>query len=871
MTRSFKRLAFLTSTALCVAGLSSAARAQALTGVPNLNTSNFTLVEDVDFTKMGSLTDLQNSPMSDIWGNTSDFWFSGSSGLAIYNTSYTTTGSNGTAFMEPPSGKAYGHGYGLYQFTGSASVSGQGAGICFELWPADNVWLPSQYPDKVSELDVLETFGGATATGQINSTFHYWDANASGNNGQTYHNMSGIDVLTTHTYSIDWEAGSITYYVDGVPYYQDTSSLVPADAAHGGVNKAMGVGLLENAGPAGLYVTDVRYSSPNAGGTTPPANEITLIAPSGNETAGTAFSLSFTDNYSVTGATVYDGSTALTGTTLSGETVSGIDLTATGSHSLTVHGQDGTVSNAITVNVVAASTPSDTITLGTLPSLTSGTNATLPFTTDYALSGSTISVSIAGVAYSLPVTLVSTDSYTVAVPGTDLPAGSDAIFLQDGSNATSPTVTATVASAPTQPNVTGSMSAPGYFVGGYLVSGPQDMPVTLGSAVTSADVDFETGSGTPTLGGPNDVSVVGIGTSTPYAPSVPVSGSGGAGGSVYLSLNKGPFVQQFSVGVYGQTAGLTLNQPTTPLVAGATQSITATANYTPGNPAAMVVSINGVESTSNATLSGSTVTVPLNLAAGTYSIGLFDGGKTLASPISVTVAAATAPPADTLSLTGPSSLVSGSGATLVLTSDYAITASDVTVKVGSQSYSLAPTAVSGQTDTYDVALPAADLPVGTDAVTVSDGSNATSNSVSIVVSAPPPADSITLGTLPSLTAGTNAVLPFTSDYAITASDVSVSIAGTAYSLPVTAVSGATDSYTVAVPGADIPAGSDAIFVQDGTNATSNTVTVTAASAAPTYTLSQMETDIQSETSIINTANAAINADIAKFQAANPGQ
>ena len=54
--------------------------------------------------------------------------------------------------------------------------------------------------------------------------------------------MDGVDVKQTHTYSLDWQAGRLTMYVDGTQMWTTTDH-VPADAAHGGENEAPGIGM----------------------------------------------------------------------------------------------------------------------------------------------------------------------------------------------------------------------------------------------------------------------------------------------------------------------------------------------------------------------------------------------------------------------------------------------------------------------------------------------------------------------------------------------------------------------------------------------------------------------------------------------------
>ncbi|WP_431270997.1 family 16 glycosylhydrolase [Dankookia sp. P2] len=125
--------------------------------------------------------------------------------------------------MVPPTGSAAGYGYGLFSFTLSMA-QGDAPGPYALLWPGTDVW-PGP------ELDLVELQPG----GQAYSTIHWKGADGS-NQFQSY-NLDGVDVKQTHTYSLDWQAGRLTMYVDGTQMWTTTDH-VPADAAHGGENEA---------------------------------------------------------------------------------------------------------------------------------------------------------------------------------------------------------------------------------------------------------------------------------------------------------------------------------------------------------------------------------------------------------------------------------------------------------------------------------------------------------------------------------------------------------------------------------------------------------------------------------------------------------
>ncbi|TDH61852.1 glycosyl hydrolase family protein [Dankookia rubra] len=178
--------------------------------------------------------------------------------------------------MVPPWGPAdSGYGYGLYSFTLSMG-QGDAPGPYALLWPGTDVW-PGP------ELDLVELLPGGTPY----STIHWKGADGS-NQFQSYY-MDGIDVKQTHTYSLNWEAGRLTGYVDGVEMWTTTEH-VPADYAHGGENSAPGIGMqtwwstdAQHGSGYDNTITlyDVKYAVPNSsydGGTvTDPGDPVNPI------------------------------------------------------------------------------------------------------------------------------------------------------------------------------------------------------------------------------------------------------------------------------------------------------------------------------------------------------------------------------------------------------------------------------------------------------------------------------------------------------------------------------------------------------------------------------------------------------------------
>ncbi|MCB4823947.1 carbohydrate-binding domain-containing protein [Roseicella aerolata] len=128
--------------------------------------------------------------------------------------------------MVKPAGAEKGFGYGLYSFT----VKAEGhIGPYALLWPSTDKW-PGP------ELDVLEIL----SNGQPYSTVHW--KNASGGDSYRSNMWNGVDETQKHTYSLLWEHGRLTGFVDGKQMWTTTSN-VPKDYAHGGENLAPSLGM----------------------------------------------------------------------------------------------------------------------------------------------------------------------------------------------------------------------------------------------------------------------------------------------------------------------------------------------------------------------------------------------------------------------------------------------------------------------------------------------------------------------------------------------------------------------------------------------------------------------------------------------------
>lgn len=203
----------------------------------NLNQSNYQTVWNDNFTQDSSL----NSSIFPIqWGDSSEFSFN--NGLTI------TSDGSFAGFTTPDFSSSDSYGYGLFQATLSVPSNDQQPGVAVLLWPASNQW-PGP------EIDLAEQLNG-----QAYMTVHWADANDN-NQYQSYF-LPNVDLTQKTSVALDWEPGSLTYYVNGqevVQYTSGGSVPIPADAADGGQNEAFGAQVGTSSGDQ-LTLYDMSYS-----------------------------------------------------------------------------------------------------------------------------------------------------------------------------------------------------------------------------------------------------------------------------------------------------------------------------------------------------------------------------------------------------------------------------------------------------------------------------------------------------------------------------------------------------------------------------------------------------------------------------------
>lgn len=143
-----------------------------------------------------------------------------------YTSGMVTTGRDSHNLSEPV---RFAFQYGFAEIRAKAP-GGKGLWPAFWLLPADNTSKP--------EIDVMEIIGDQPGT--VNMSLHYLDLNGVADRvANTCDATSYTD--DWHTFGVDWEPGSITWYIDGVACWQFAdASHVPAKPMYLLINLAVG-------------------------------------------------------------------------------------------------------------------------------------------------------------------------------------------------------------------------------------------------------------------------------------------------------------------------------------------------------------------------------------------------------------------------------------------------------------------------------------------------------------------------------------------------------------------------------------------------------------------------------------------------------
>lgn len=157
----------------------------------------------------------------------------------------TVSGDSG--IMERPWGAAAGHGYGTYSIT--LSMRGDAPGPAALLWPGDDKWPGPEY-------DIAEIING-----RAYGTMHFRGADGSDVYGSVFYN--GLDESKVHTYTLDWQPGSITFSVDGKVYGGFTDN-VGRDFDHGGINEVFGI--MNRGSGTSITVYELSYTPSGSSG-----------------------------------------------------------------------------------------------------------------------------------------------------------------------------------------------------------------------------------------------------------------------------------------------------------------------------------------------------------------------------------------------------------------------------------------------------------------------------------------------------------------------------------------------------------------------------------------------------------------------------
>lgn len=172
-----------------------------------------------------------NNPgkMSHVWGNSSNLSFSGGI-LRLEGINGGDPGQVACGVMEFPGGADQGHGYGYYEIRGrSSDFLGDGSGIAFLTWPADDVWPGGE--EDMGEIGADGTFYMA----------HHWDDG--GNDAYEIFVKRNHDPGAWHTYGMRLKRDFLEYFVDGQSIGSTTNNVIRVYGDGGGytVNRVFGV------------------------------------------------------------------------------------------------------------------------------------------------------------------------------------------------------------------------------------------------------------------------------------------------------------------------------------------------------------------------------------------------------------------------------------------------------------------------------------------------------------------------------------------------------------------------------------------------------------------------------------------------------
>ncbi|WP_353068388.1 hypothetical protein RBB75_13500 [Tunturibacter empetritectus] len=289
------------------------------------------------------------------------FYFAGSTGLWI--TSSSALGWPNTGMMQEDTVCSAGFGYGDFHWRSAEGQSAAGPGSNQIMWPADGDpgWpgiIKGSSDNHIGEVDISEVNYASNDT--LFSTFHYFDANASGNNGQimnvpdTFPAGSG-DMTAMHDFDAIWGPGSLVIKIDGVVQMSAPTAQVRADYAHGGCNYTLGAQMAMQATgydktPDNWIEIANMWWSAKDGTTQPVTNSMSISAPSGL-VAGSNATLSIASNYAVSkNVTVTVGGASYT-----------LPVSGSGtSYTVTIPGTD-TVAGTYQVQVTDGATKSNAI------------------------------------------------------------------------------------------------------------------------------------------------------------------------------------------------------------------------------------------------------------------------------------------------------------------------------------------------------------------------------------------------------------------------------------------------------------------------------------------------------------------------------